>query len=175
VWSEELRTRCEEARAAWTARRQALDALRRAGRSEEELAQRLKAAGHSATATDAAISELKRAGLINDRALMVELTLSHGAKLESMSSVRDRGAKRGIAADVVADTIAAASQGSSEASRALAAAQVLAAKLPARLDALARQRRLLGALQRRGYEEEVAVEAVRAVLGEAATDADDYA
>lgn len=151
--------------------RDAVGWLASKGRSCEEVRRRLVAKGHDPAAALRAVAHLVDIAVLNDlrlaeesaRILMDEQGLSSGA-------IRDRLAERGFEARHIAAVI----KPGLDRERALEAAREWArAASPGRERVEAR--RAMGGLARRGFEEEAALEAVRAAFAERGFTLDDLA
>lgn len=158
-WSKPLAAACDLAAECFKARRRAVALLKVKARSSAELAQRLIAGGCSKAAAEAVIEQLGRERLLDDAALASAIAGRAAENGLSRAAAAGKLEDRGLAAAEVA------SPGESDLERAVAAARNRAGRLPESLDAPARARRLLSALARLGYEEDLAREAVERVLG----------
>jgi SOS response regulatory protein OraA/RecX len=163
VWTAELSARAERAGEVLRAKLKAVALLKVRGRTSVELGARLGRAGFSKGAVELTVGELVRDGLVDDRALAESQAQSALARGLSSAAVARRLTQSGHSA-----TIAAAVTGAGpgdDLSRAIEQARNRAARMPESLGAPVRYRRVLAALARLGYEEDVAQEAAAAVVG----------
>ncbi len=145
------------------ARSRALRWLRLRDRSIEELRQRLSALDFSDRTIDETLSRLKAERLIDDARLAAHAVDRELSRRPAGDALFERRlSARGIKAGLIRRAIDGATQGQSELDR----ARALVAQLSRgeRADARAR-RRIFGTLARRGFAEDVAMEAMDAVLG----------
>lgn len=145
------------------ARARALRWLKLRDRSIEELRQRLSALDFSEATIAEALARLKAERLIDDARLAehaVDRELSRRPAADAL--FERRLSARGIEAGLIRKAIDGATQGQSDLDR----AKELVSQLSRgeRADARAR-RRIFGALARRGFAEDVAIEALESVLG----------
>ncbi len=133
-------------------------------RSEADLRARLERSGYSALVIEETLAYLRRRGLIDDVHLAgqtIEATLRKAPAGDALLLHR-------VAREGVPEPLAEAAVSRTEATerdRSRQMARLVAARLPDGLDPAARWRRALGAMARRGFGEEDAMEALREVLG----------
>jgi SOS response regulatory protein OraA/RecX len=133
------------------------------GRTGAELSARLGRAGFSKAVVERAVGDLAGERLVDDRALAESQARAALTRGLSSAAVAIRLAAAGHSgADVAA--VAKADPGD-DLSRAIEQARNRVASLPESLGAPVRYRRVLAALARLGYEEDVAQEAAAAVVG----------
>jgi regulatory protein len=168
-WTDELAAKVDTAANVFRARLKAIKLLGIRARSSKELQERLQESGFAPQIAQAAIEELKRDKLLDDKALAQDRAAAALASGMSPAAARQRLAKLGIAPQTAAQALTRAGDEdrtlSSEHARAVSAARNRARRLPESLSTTARHRRLLAALARLGYEEDVAQAAVSEVLG----------
>jgi SOS response regulatory protein OraA/RecX len=156
VWTPALKESAVLATETLRAKLRAIALLKVRDRASAELASRLARAGFSKPAAAAAIAELKSEGLLNDQKLAAHAAEVAASKGLSSAAVKQRLAKLGLAAATLpGDDLARATQ----------EARNRAATLPESLSVPASYRRVLAALARLGYDEDVAREAAERVLG----------
>jgi len=138
--------------------------LAQKARSEADLRVRLERSHFSLPVIDAAIAYLRSKGLIDDAQLARETVDSTLRKAPAgdallLQRVEREGVSQPLAEQAVAQTPRP------ERARAQAMARLIELRLPRELDAVARWRRALGVMARRGFGEEESMEALREVLG----------
>jgi len=146
---------------------QALDhALRLLGprpRSERELGDRLRAAGHPDEAVEAALTRAKQLDLVDDAAFARQWVEERSSRKGfGIHKLRAELRAKGVASDVIDDAL-----GSLDEDEQRASAEAFATKQAARLVDLplpVQAARIRAALLRRGYEGDIANDAVRAAL-----------
>ena len=128
-------------------------------RSESEVRRNLKDAGVAPAAIEAALARLQRAGLVDDRAFARYWLENRGQfSPRSARALKAELWRKGVAADIVDETLEATAHDEAEA--AFQAASPRARRL-ANLDAREFKQKLGAFLARRGFNYEVAAEAVR--------------
>ena len=146
---------------------EALDhALRLLGpraRSERELSDRLRAAGHDEDAVEAAIARTKELDLVDDAAFARQWVGERSTRKGfGARKLRAELAAKGVASEVIEEAVATLDTDSQ-----LNGAIAFATKQARRLVDLplpVQAARIRAALLRRGYEDEIASDAVRAAL-----------
>lgn len=164
-WTTRLAQNCEQAFNVFSARLDAEKLLKVKDRTAAQLEAKLTEKGVAKAIAQQAVAELKSAGVVRDEVvaeLLAERELADGA---SSTKVRRKLAEAGVSDDTATATLRRATNGKSDATRARELATQLAKKLPAKLTKAAKWRRLFAALERRGFDEDVARAAVRKVLG----------
>lgn len=172
-WNAMMAERAIDGLHADAARRFAMSSLRKRAQSRGQVIDKLTQRGTPRPIAQRVADELTEVGAIDDAALanaaahamverrpagrrLIEVKL-RGKRLDAgMAKAAAENAVRGR--DVLAD--------------ALAVARKHARSLPEKLDHAARQRRLLGALARRGFESDICFQAVRRTLGATVEDSD---
>ncbi len=147
-------------REATPAKERALRLLAVRARSREELRRRLARAGHEEEEIASALDNLERAGLVDDQAFARELTTHHlekrgSGKRAALFALRSAGVDAALAEATVEATLP-----EDEETRAEELARSRLSRL-SNLDEAVAYRRLLGFLQRRGYDGETARNAAR--------------
>lgn len=147
------------------AKAHALRLLKVRGRSRAELLGALESKGFAPEIGGRVADDMARLGYLDDRAFADEAirsaTRRGPASRELLAQRLERHAVEPGAAESALDEALA---GRTPASDALALAEQRLRSLPASLDEHAKARRLLGALARRGFDEETSAEAVRRLL-----------
>jgi regulatory protein len=143
-----------------TAKDRALGLLAVRWRSRRELERRLRAAGFEAEQVDAALSDLERAGLIDDDRFARELARAKSGRLDGNRNVRSALAKAGVSSQLSDQVVADLGE---EEERAHALAERKASRMGGLSPEVA-YRRLHGFLLRRGYAHDLAKEAARRAL-----------
>jgi|GEM_PF-1581977 len=137
-------------------------------RSESEVRDRLTRAGYSATVTGQVIERLRELQYLDDRSFAQTLVAERGRGPRALGRRRLEWdlAQKGVPRDVAEEALGGLSpEGQQEAADAAAAAQL--AKLSPEGDPMRSRRRLYASLLRRGFDPEVAKDAVqRAILGQ---------
>lgn len=170
-WNPTMAERTIDAMLADIARRLAMSSIRRRAQSRGQVIDRLTRQGTPRPVALRVADELAEIGAIDDAAFADAAARSivsqrpAGKRLIEMK-LRNRridgGTARAAAEEALRERDVLAD--------ALAVARKHARTLPEKLDAPARQRRLLGALARRGFDPGVCFEAVRKTLGKAVDD-----
>ncbi len=143
--------------------RRAVRLLRVRERTRAELVERLRAAGFSAPTVDAALARLGR--LVDDaRAAEAHAHRATARGPVARELLSTQLEARGVETSLARDTARRALPPSESQAARLAALRA-ARRLPATLDPATRWRRVLSALARAGFEQELALDAARAVLG----------
>jgi regulatory protein len=135
-------------------------------RSKGELLDRLKRRGVSEALARDTVERFEKAGIVNDEAfarLMARATLSARPAGPRLLTAKLRGLR--VDATLAQTAATEAVQGRDLLGDATTLARKKLRLMPAKLDDAARQRRLLGALARRGYDAGVVYAAVRAAMG----------
>ncbi|GJQ30162.1 MAG: hypothetical protein HBSAPP03_20460 [Phycisphaerae bacterium] len=135
----------------------ALRLLAASAKSRAELHERLTRAGFSKGVIDATLARLSAAGLLDDDALSRRVVETSHDRHEAAALTEHRLDQRHLEGAV---------SDAGDTARARAAAVAALASIPPTTAHVARYRRVLGVLARKGYDEETALEAARAVLGE---------
>jgi len=166
VWSDALARRAESAAEIERARRAVLRVLARRAASRRQIAEKLRLAGFSAEAAEAALAHFQAQGLIDDDAYAEAAARSIVARKATgrellVSSLRARG----VDAETARRAAAAALEDRDVAADALTLARQKARSMPADLDEHARRRRVYAQLARRGFSPEVCRNAVDQALG----------
>lgn len=130
--------------------------LAASAKSEGQVRERLARAGFDVGAIDEAVTRLRASGAINDADLAARVVEQSRAKNESSSLTAKRLATK---------VIQAALSVSNDRSLARAAAKEALARVLVGADVTTRYRRVLAALARKGFEEELALEVAREVIG----------
>lgn len=153
----------ERAASGVAAREAALRILTRGPRTEHEVSERLLLRGYSPEAVRDALERLRRVSLLDDRAFLRAFVRRELLRRpESGSALRTRLRRRGVPADLIADLDAAIAEDpdlsaeslATEEGRARSAFLDLSRRLQSR-NPEERRRRLLRALQRRGFSWDV--------------------
>ncbi|MFA6045098.1 MAG: RecX family transcriptional regulator [Phycisphaerales bacterium] len=171
-WTPQLQNACELAIGTRRALRRATGWLASGELTAAELRTRLEQAGFFQSVIAAVLAKLTDTFAQRDEraadAALRKLIRRLPASTERMEAVLDA---KGVSEDDSAAAISRATQGESDDDLALRAAYRVFESLPKGLDATAAWRRVLGALSRRGFSEEVAMDAARRALGEPPEDA----
>ncbi len=171
AWDEAIAARVAEENAFERAHRDAVRWIAPKERTSAEVRARLGAKGHDAAAIERVIADLERTGAIDDRRVAemgaAELMEARG---QSSRAARARLEARGVGADEAARAVREGEE--TDDARALEEARRHAQKAPAGQE-LAAARRALGALARRGFDEDTAREAVRRAFAERGVRLDD--
>ena len=130
--------------------------LAASAKSEGQVRERLARAGFDPGAIDEAVRRLRASRAINDADLAARVMEQSRAKHESGALAVKRLAAKGIEAAVSA---------AGDRKSARAAAMQADAKAPIGADVAARYRRVMTALARKGYDEELSLEVAREVVG----------
>lgn len=168
-WTAALGQAIEAENAFEKARRDAVRWLASKARSREEVRRRLSDKGHDSAAVERAVEHLTGVGALNDaklaedaaRELLQERGLAARAALEKLAA---RGIESGLAA--------CATGPAADRERALAMARERARQAQPGKE-LAEARRTLAALARKGFDEDIALEAVRTAFAEVGVRLDD--
>jgi regulatory protein len=148
------------------AKEAALKALAERDLTRKELADLLMQRRHSASVIDAALLELETLGVVDDLRVAgehVRQRLEEGVAAELMEAeMLERGIEEGMARSVMHEAMI----GRDEASEALELARHKVRTSPARLAPEAVKRRTFAFLARKGYDEEIAREAVERAAAE---------
>lgn len=167
AWTAELSRACEVSINTRRAVRRATGWLASTELTAAELRERLQLAGFWEVVIDATLAKLQGTFAQRDaraaEAALRKLIRKLPASSERMHEVLDA---KGVGEDDAAAAVADATGGESDEALALRAAYRVFEGLPAGLEPSAAWRRVMGALSRRGFSEEAALQAARAVLGE---------
>ena len=156
------RPRVKDAQAAYDA---AAKLLARGPCGAEGLVTKLVSKGFEEPAAREGVARLERAGLLReDRSAEAMVHATRRDLPAGEALLRAKLEQRGVRDDAAERAVREASEGADEASDARALARAALGRMPASLDDAAKARRLLGLLGRRGFDEEHALEAIRAVL-----------
>ncbi|MFZ4575298.1 MAG: regulatory protein RecX [Phycisphaerales bacterium] len=156
-WDHEAAARVAHANLVAVAIARMIKLLAASPKSEADLRARLESAGHEPRVVADAIAALRERGLINDDALATGLREKLREKGQSARVISERLDLRGLSAEGLTPE--------EEREAAEETARRAAAKLPRSVSPEVRWRRVLAALARRGFEEDLAREAAGAVLG----------
>lgn len=137
--------------------KRAVRLLAASAKSEGRVRERLAAAGFEAGPIDEAVARLRASGAINDADLAARVVEQSRAKNESAALTAKRLAAKGVDAAVPK---------ASDAERARTAAEAALGRVLFAADVATRYRRVLAALARKGFDEELALEVAREVIGE---------
>ena len=147
------------------ARRFALNSLSKRMASTSEMARKLARRGHEPPTIERTIEDLTQAGLLNDGELGASVARSMMArKPAGRRLIEAKLRQRGLDADTARAATDSATEGRDPLQDAIALARSKARSLRG-VDRATAQRRLLGALARRGFEGDVCWEAIGRVLG----------
>jgi regulatory protein len=164
--TDSLEEKIRDAQPLSAARRLALSALKRRALSTSRMREYLVRRGVDASLAAHVIKDLVAIGAINDAAIAESvIAMERSRRPAGTPLLRQKLARHGIDEADVDQAITAAEQVSSAREQAMAEARRTAARLPASLDPRTRARRILAALARRGFDEQTAEDAARAVLG----------
>lgn len=145
----------------------ALRLLETRARSRAELTERLLAKKLPTAAVEAVVSRFVELGLVNDRALAEDVVRGESGRLPAGEALlRHRLERHRIDDELVDQALGALEADAPAHVRARALAEAVAARLPGSLGPVARWRRVLSALARRGFDEETALAAAEHALGE---------
>lgn len=163
-WTRERSKQVLEAEAVARVRRFAEASLVRSPESESNLRVRLLAKGHAAETVDRALAGLRSAGLLDERRLAASIARTQGRGRGALA-IRDELESRGFDAGEVrratGETILERGSDEAEAAKFVTTAlRSMGARTP---DTIAR--RLLAALARRGFDEDVARRVVERATG----------
>ena len=147
------------------AKLKAVALLKVRARSSAEVVGRLVRQGFSRPAADLAVAELAQERLLDDEALAQSRAEGSLNKGMATGAVQEELSRSGLAETQAAGAIAQIAGSGDELTRAIEQARNRAAKIPESLGAAARYRRVLTALARMGYDEDVAREAATKALG----------
>lgn len=167
AWTASLQSAFDDALLMTAARRKAHQWINRRPLSRAALTERLAKAGYEPPLIERLIAELEEVGLIDDGAY-AKAVVEHERSRKPIGErlLREKLASRGIDEH---DTNTAIDEHTGPDHDPLAEALTLAratlAKQPAKLDPVARARRVLGVLARRGFDESIAEDAVRRAMG----------
>lgn len=161
AWTSELAGACAFSEAVQRARLKAVRLLGVRARSTHALRERLVLAGFGADIAAAAVESLASAGLVDDGARAREIA----EKARESGRASRREIERRLRAEGIEPGTHEGLPREAERQSAMDAARSIVRRFPQGLGADARRRRLIGALTRRGFEEEDALDACRAVLG----------
>jgi SOS response regulatory protein OraA/RecX len=165
AWSTNLAERSAVAAQVLKAKLKAVALLKLRARSSAEVVGRLVRQGFSRPASDLAVAELVQEGLLDDEALAQSRAEGSLSKGMASGAVQEELSRSGLAQTQAAGAIAEIAGSGDELARAIEQARNRAARIPESLGASVRYRRVLTALARMGYDEEVAREAAAKALG----------
>ncbi|MFI4917845.1 MAG: regulatory protein RecX [Phycisphaerales bacterium JB060] len=165
-WTPAVRERVTRVLAEAGARIAAARLLRVRPRSSAELRERLRKR-FPAEAADMAVDTLVRSGAVDDARLARDLAEHMGElRPHAREAIRDRLERAQVGAEALESALEAHAPSSGESRRAHEAAQAQLRRLRTlSLSPEALRRRMFGALARRGFDAEVAAEAVERALG----------
>lgn len=166
AWTGQLQGNVLEAVERDKARAAALRLVARAGKSKAEILSRLTDRGFDEVVVETVIASLERAGVVDDEALARQIVEHETRRGAGAMLLEAKLAKRGIAAQVACEAVRAGLDGHNQAEKATALARRRAATFPTNLSPEAAAGRLFGWLSRRGFGQEEADEAIRAVIRE---------
>jgi regulatory protein len=129
-------------------------------KSTRELDARLTKSGVHPNVVKEALELLGQIGMVSDKRLAEQVIETQRRKGRSQAAVQRELSRRGLSAPVEALE-------QEELLAAMAVAREAATRVPPEADATTRWRRVLGALNRRGFDEDTADEAARVILGDA--------
>jgi SOS response regulatory protein OraA/RecX len=164
-WTSRLAQTCDQAWQLMQAKEHAVKILKVKGKTAVQLEAKLTEKGVGPVIAKQAVEDLKRDGLVSDEAIAEQLAEEEVGKGVAPSKVKERLRSVGVSEETATATLKRASGGKSETALAKAAAEQIIAKLPAKLAKGVKWRRVAAALQRRGFDEDVARSATRRVLG----------
>jgi len=148
------------------AKADAMTLLSKRAFSRAALLERLARKGHDEESRERAIAEMERLGLIDDMALAAEVVDRELSKAPAdRRHLERRLASRGVDPAAAERAIGEALRDRDPLEGALDAARTIHARMPENLSRDALLRRLAGRLARRGFDEEVALEAARRTIG----------
>lgn len=148
------------------AKADALRLLEKRSFSRATLIERLRRKGHDEASAESAAGVMEHLGLIDDAAFardMIDRELERTPAARAL--LEQRLASRGVDGEAAARALDAALTDRDPLADALEAARAMRRKMPENLDAPTALRRLAGRLTRRGFDEEVALEAARRTIG----------
>jgi len=165
-WSAHTQALLTAAMQRFRCRERAIKLLGVRARSEAMLTARLEAAGFEHVVIKETLSRLKKENLVNDEAFAAQ-TAQRSAldRREGAALIQARIEHEGISESTALRAVKPFARASSELERATAVAKAYDARLPKALSPTARAKRLLGAVARKGFDEETAFEATRRALG----------
>lgn len=164
-WDEATRDRVNTAARVLKAKLKAVVLLKARALTSSQLAAALNRKGFGQEVAATAIAELAREGLIDDGVFAVTKAKDAIGKGLAREAAQRRLVRAGVPAAIASYEVDLAAGPIDDRSRALAQARNRAAKIPESLKPATRYRRVLDALARLGYEEEVAREAAAAAVG----------
>jgi SOS response regulatory protein OraA/RecX len=161
TWSSMLAKTCEQTWMLFEAKDHCVKMLAVKERTSIELVERLTGKGTPKEIATKAVEELKRDGVVNDERAAMAIANGESKKGSSRSKV---GAKL-KAAGLDGETDVAVKSLKTDKKQAKEAAAALVGKLDGRLSKATKWRRVMAGLSRRGFDEDVARGATRALLG----------
>ena len=163
TWNADVAARVEHAVRIETIRAAAMRMLKASERSKAALGERLAQKGFDATDIASALDELERAGVIDDA--RAAATAAHAAtrKPTSSAAVEAKLAAKGF--DVSTRRAAVGETGATDDAAAARAVLEPEMKRLGKLDKVAAARRAFGLLARRGFDEQIAEDVVRDMIG----------
>lgn len=166
-WTGDLAAACEHAFEVRRAMRRGATLLKHGERTITELRATLEGSGFTSGVAAEAVETLSKKGLVSDtRAASVEIDRRLRRGPVSREVLEERLLARGIDPLAAEAAVAGATGDESTADLALRAAYAVFETLPDGLTPLAAWRRVLSGLARRGFEDDVAQDAARRVLGD---------
>lgn len=172
-WTPDMAEGVVEGVLADAARRFAMTSLRRRAQSRGQIIDKLTQRGTPRPMAVRVAQELAEIGAIDDAAfadLAARSMVARRPAGKRLIEMKLRGKR--LDGDVARTAAADAVRGRDALADALEVARKHARSFPDKLDAAARQRRLLGALARRGFDPDVCFQAVKRTLGRSAGDID---
>lgn len=172
-WTSAMAERVIDGVLADTARRFALSSIRRRAQSKGQIIDKLTQRGTPRPIALRVAEELADIGAIDDAAFAsaaahAMVTRRPAGKRLIEMKLRSKRLEGTVARHAAQDAV----RGRDALTDALEVARKHARAFPEKLDAAARQRRLLGALARRGFDSDICFQAVRRTLGKAGGEAD---
>lgn len=166
LWTDELAVRVALAAARADCHALALRIASARSITSAALRRRLQQRGHTAAHADASVTRLIAAGVLDDARFAEQFVRAQlaGPPL-GKARLLAKLAQKGVPSDLARAAVARLTADRDSSADAFEFARRRAARLPAKLDAPARQRRLYGALARRGFDPEQCRSAVIAALG----------
>lgn len=156
------RPKPKDAQAAYDA---AAKILARGPYGAEGLIAKLVSRGFEEPIAREGVSRLEASGLLKERQSAEAIVYGTTRDMPAGEAlIRAKLEQRGVEAFAAEDAVRDATRATDEAAEARSLVEQAIARMPARLDDIAKARRLLGLLARRGFTEEHALDAVRAAL-----------
>ncbi len=162
----EMVSRVRRAAALARAKAGAMRRLARRGKSSGQLVDDLVRAGHGKDAAVEAVERLRRAGLIDDRALAESYARQVAARSASGRRLLEAKLRsKGFGGEIAAEAAKGAAGERDALEDAVALARKKVRSLPRTIDPAAGKRRVWAALARRGFEVDVCMRAVAVGMG----------